>query len=179
METLAEVVELTPAKNGDSRRRWQLELAADAVRVFDGRGKVVLTIDRDEANRRILFPSFWLSVKHIQIFEGERVAFEFLPDKEAMERIRAYLDVALRQDPSARKKLKQSGVAVFLLGLFLTIAGGGFLTVEIIKGTVLHPDRFRTSSPYAALLFGIGCLFWGVHMVRKAARLGREQKDDV
>ncbi len=178
METVAEVIELSPAREGSSRRKWQLELAADAVRVFDDRGKLAMTIPRDEANRRILFPSFWLSVKYIQIFRGEQVAFEFLPDQEAMARIRVYLDVALRQDPSARRKLKQSGVAVFLLGLFLTVAGGGFLAVEIIKGTVLHPDRFRTSSPYAALGFGIGLLVWGIRMYRKAARLDRENSDN-
>src|ERR1700722_12922275 len=111
MKTVAEVVELTPAKDGGSRRPWELVLAADEIQVRNSRGKLAMTIDRDEANRRILFPSFWLSVKHIQIFEEGQVAFEFLPDKEVMQRIQAYLDVALRQDPSARRKLKQSGVA--------------------------------------------------------------------
>jgi hypothetical protein len=171
----AEIVELVPVKNRDPRRKWLLELGADEVRLRDDRGKLVIVMDRAEANPRIAFPSFFLSVKYLQIYAEDQTIFEFLPDKEALQQIHEYLDVALREDPRARTTLKRRGIMILLFGLALLIGGSAFLAVEITRGTLLQPGRLRIASPFAGILMGIIFTVWGIAMYRKAVRLGRDE----
>jgi Flp pilus assembly protein TadB len=170
-------VELVPARAKNRKRTWLLELDEDEVRLLDDRDELVLTMPRDEANRRIMFPSFWMSVKYLQIFDERQRPYEFEAEKRARDPIQAYLDRVLRQDAGARGKLRASGWGMLVLGVFLLIAGAALLTYLIVTNAFISPGRLRIASPFAAILMGLVFTFWGIFMIRRAARLGREGEE--
>ncbi len=170
-------VELTPARAKNRKRTWLLELDEKEVRLLDDRDEHVMTIPRDEANRRIMFPSFWMSVKYLQIFDERQRPYEFEVNKRVSEPIQAYLDQILRQDAGARGKLKTSGWAMLFFGILLLLGGSALLTYLIATDAFISPGRLRIASPFAAILMGLVFMFWGIFMIRRAARLGREGEE--
>jgi hypothetical protein len=174
------IVRLRPMSKREGER-WELELAEDELRLFDDDGELAMRIPRDEANARIHFPSFWLSIKSLQFHDGSgsgRPRFEFHPDKKALQRIRAYLDNVLRDDPRARRKLKQRALAVLVLGLFAGATGCGVLVLLSVKGE-FAAGRFRgVGFAIAGFLLALGLVITGISMFRRAVRMGRESTDD-
>jgi hypothetical protein len=170
------VIELFPAVNAGEDEVWRLELSDDEVRLFDDHGEVAMKFGRHRANTQITFPSFWLSVKHLQFLDGISPKYQFHPDKKALARIRAYLNKALREDPRARKQLKLRGLGWVLIGLLCTSGGTGFFGFLWATNDLTWPGgRFKKIAAISIVVavVGIGLMIRGLAMFVKAARMDR------
>jgi hypothetical protein len=164
---------LTPAANAAREERWHLELGKDGVRLLDDNGEVAMRLGRDEANSRIMFPSFFLSMNCLQFMNGLAAKYRFRRDKEALTRIRSYLDKALREDPRARRKFKQRGLTMVFLGVLASSIGGAGFAWLWATGTLDH-WRYKSSAlSITGFLLGFVLMGHGIGMYFKAARMAK------
>jgi hypothetical protein len=171
--TVIEVVDLTLAASKGKGEPWQLEMGQDEVRLIDATGGIAVRFDRSDANNRFSFPSFWFSIKHLQVADEKDHKFPFYPDKSAVIQIRTYLERALREDPEARRKLRQRGLWVILTGLISCLLGAGGLTfLVVIAGRGQRPEFVGS---IVGIVIGLALVGSGIRMCRKAARMDRQQ----
>jgi hypothetical protein len=170
------IVELIPVKATADEGIWRLELGEEEVRLLNHDGAVAMRFRPDQANLRIFFPSFWLSIKHLEIREGANLKLQFRPEKVAVARIRSYLDNVLRADPGARRALKMRGLAIACLGLLATLVGAAAFAYLWTAGMLGARDRLSskgTAWSIVLFFFGFILMAWGTGMYRKSARMGR------
>jgi hypothetical protein len=165
-----QLIELTRA--GTTDEIWQLELGQDEVSLIDDAGDIAVTFPRSEANNRFTFPSFWFSVKHLQIRDEKDRKYDFRPDKDVMAQVRSYLDRALREDPEARRRLTQRGLGMMGMGALAIVLGAGFLVFRWATGALAR-GRWIGGS-IAGIIIGLALVVSGINMCRKAARMGRD-----
>ncbi len=167
-------IELTPVCRAQRNEKWVLELTEEEVRLRDAASVVVMRFDREVANLRFAFPSFWLSTKSLQILDGVKTTYDFQPDKEAIARIRSYLDAVLRQDADARRKYKRRGLTLLGFGVLWSLFACAALAFLITSGWYAQRSYRGIGLSLGAVLFGFVLLGLGLKMYQRAARLDKE-----
>ncbi|MGE0529426.1 MAG: hypothetical protein AB7P49_20410 [Bdellovibrionales bacterium] len=83
---------LTPAKRAYVGETWDLELDEDMAVLVNDDDEVLATIPFDETTGRIVFPSFWESVRNLGILADDGKVIWFKPEKSAIKEIKYHLN---------------------------------------------------------------------------------------
>jgi hypothetical protein len=95
------------------------------------------------ADGRIILPSFWESIEHLRIIADDGTHIWFVPEKESLAKIRAYLNWALAiqgEEPitQMRKEARTSfcwGIGCVVLGLLVEVFQA--MNLLVITGSLI------------------------------------------
>ncbi len=162
-------VRLIGAAKPYAGEEWQLRPTDDGLALFDEEGDRVTDIPDAEVSLRIVFPSFWASIRHLMIVDNNGHQLEFQPDSQAVARVRKLVEHCLYRDPeNAARTMRGKALRD------LAIGGGSF-----ILGTCITAGTWLAAGPKGTFYVTTGLLLAGIiEIVRgliwllRAARLG-------
>src|SRR4051794_33324594 len=92
-------VHLIGAAKPYAGEEWQLRPTDDGLALFDEEGDQVTEVPDAGVSLRIVFPSFWASVRHLIIVDDRGRPLEFKPDAKAVTRVRELVQQCLYRNP--------------------------------------------------------------------------------
>ncbi len=150
---------LIPVDARQKRVPWLFSIDEVSARLNSADSQAVAFFLHEMADHRIILPSFWESIEHLGIVADTGEPIWFLPEKESLAKIRAYLHwtLGIQGDEPTRKlrrKAKSSffwGISCLLLGLLVLVFGN-------LEGIIHH------------LALAV-CVFGVLELARSAMRL--------
>jgi hypothetical protein len=153
---------------------WLLHLSEEQVVLTDPDGKAVTTFSLKEADKRLLLPSFWESIKGIGVRfgPGQEDVRWFQPDKETVAEIRTFQDWALAaQGPEALQALRTRGWLYLLGGIALAVVG--IVVLIVVENEVGNLPRGARKAFAIAVIFGLIGVYQGIKAFRRVAAARR------
>jgi hypothetical protein len=122
-------IPLTHAQKPLKDEVWQLHPTADGFELREGNGELISSIPASEAAYRFRFPSFWASVRFLEVQMPEGGTHYFEPAKETVAAVKEAVDQAAGVDPSAAATALRRKAGPALAAGLLALAAGVGLTV--------------------------------------------------
>ena len=122
-------VSLIPVVGRLTKGPFQLRIEGKSATLFSADGRLVAFFLHEMADERIILPSFWESIEHLGIVANDGSQIWFVPEKESLSKIKAYLNwtAAIQGDEAViqlRKQARNSFYWAFgCVALGLTVAG--------------------------------------------------------
>lgn len=145
-------VRLIGAAKAYAGEAWQLSPTDDGLVLYDEDGERATKIPDADVSLRIVFPSFWASVRHLIIVDKDGDRLEFQPDTRAVARVRELVEQCLYRDPEQAARTMR-GKAV----RDLAIGGGSF-----VLGCCITAGTFLAAGPKGTFYITTGLLVVGL-----------------
>jgi hypothetical protein len=170
---MASPISLTCAQKPNAGQVWQLQPTKDGFELRDAGGELVTTIPAAETGYRFRFPSFWASVRYLEILMPEGGAHYFEPNKATVAAVKEQVDEALGLDPAgAAAALRRKALPALGIGVLALVAGLGTTAYSYMNAAA----REGGGNYYVLTgLIGVGVfsLCRGLMWYARAARLSR------
>jgi len=135
-------VSLIPVVGRLTKDPFQLRIEGKSATLFSWDGRLVAFFLHEMADERIILPSFWESIEHLGIVANDGSQIWFVPEKESLSKIKAYLNwtVAIQGDEAVTQLRKQARNSFYwafgcvVLGLTVT----GIQAANLLNSLVFH-----------------------------------------
>jgi hypothetical protein len=152
---------------------WTLLVEDAGARLIDAAGATWAMFPHAQADGRVVFPSFWQSVKDLSVKSDTAGPIAFVPDRDTVAQMRTYVDSTLPvKGAGALRAMSRRGWLFFTGGL------AGFAGA-VVLGVRAAMHIYRTSLPPAGrvpivlLLVSVGATYRGSVLLARARRARR------
>jgi hypothetical protein len=167
---MREIEIFRPVKRGKGEW-WLLRLGEDSVELFDADDRRVTVFATEDAVQRLKLPSFWESIKELGVVRDDGEVLWFRPDKKAVRVVRDFLDWSVyAQGPEAVRALRVRGWLMIAGGIGLIALG----VVLLLAWERLNDQPGRRRRIFGVpIVFGLITIYFGIALLRRAARASR------
>jgi hypothetical protein len=165
-------IPLTCVHKPNAGKDWQLHRTAHGFELRDAGGELVTAVPAAEAGYRFRFPSFWASVRYLEILQPDGGTHHFEPDKGTVASVKEQVDEALGLDPgAAAQALRRKALPALGGGLLALVAGLGLTAFSYMQAAAPGGGRYWVTTG----LIGVGLFSTcrGLMWYARAGKLGR------